>query len=157
MIVLTVVTAPRPVGKAYAPRRVDGLGKGLPNLYLGTELSRGSVRAVARTGPAWVKIFGSPTTGSPPRYRSDSRYSLDRMREATIKKRVPVGSPIRQFVALLESIATLEARMESPLTRQRANNSSSKSKVRGRFRSRQWRSQPGVRGTQGLLSYNFLD
>ena len=36
---------------------MDRLGKGLPNLYLGTELPRGSVRAVARTGSGWVKMF----------------------------------------------------------------------------------------------------
>jgi hypothetical protein len=57
MIVLTVVTATRPVKVGLRPPRVDRLGKGLPNLDLGTELPRGSVRAVARTGPGWVKMF----------------------------------------------------------------------------------------------------
>jgi hypothetical protein len=41
MIVLTVVTAPETgKGRLMLPRRVDRLGKGLPNLYLGTELPR---------------------------------------------------------------------------------------------------------------------
>ena len=38
MIVLTVVTAPKLVRAAL--ERVDRLGNGLPNLYLGTELPR---------------------------------------------------------------------------------------------------------------------
>ena len=58
MIVLTVVTAPRAGKGRLTP--LEGwvrLVKGLPNLYLGTELPRGSVRAVARTGQGWVKMF----------------------------------------------------------------------------------------------------
>jgi hypothetical protein len=52
---------------------VDRLGKGLPNLYLGTELPRGSARAVARTGPGWVKMFRLSAAGSPPRHRFRQR------------------------------------------------------------------------------------
>ena len=41
MIVLTVVTAPEAgKGRFTPPRSVDQLGKGLPNLYFGTELPR---------------------------------------------------------------------------------------------------------------------
>jgi hypothetical protein len=36
MIVLTVVMAPRPVRVGLRPSKGDRLGKGLPNLYLGT-------------------------------------------------------------------------------------------------------------------------
>jgi hypothetical protein len=68
---------------------VDRQGKGLPNLYLGMEIPRGSVRAVARTGPGWVKLFRLSGDKKPATV-SDSAYSLDRMREATIKMRVPV-------------------------------------------------------------------
>ena len=57
MTVLTVVTAPRPVRVGLRPSKGGSAGQWLPNLYLGTELPRGSVRAVARTGPGWVKMF----------------------------------------------------------------------------------------------------
>jgi hypothetical protein len=40
MIVLTVVTAPRPVRVGLRPSKSGSAGKGLPNLYLGTELPR---------------------------------------------------------------------------------------------------------------------
>ena len=90
MIVLTVVTAPRPL-RAYASRRVDRLGKGFPTL--GTELPRGSGSSKDRSGmgedvSALRRLEARRATVS------DSVYSLDRMREATIKMRVRVGSLI---------------------------------------------------------------
>jgi hypothetical protein len=45
------------MGRPTPPSKGTELGKGLPNLYLGTELPLGSVRAVARTGPGRVKMF----------------------------------------------------------------------------------------------------
>ena len=74
MIVLTVVTAPRPLRVGLRPSKGGSAGQGLPNLYPGAELPRGSVRAVARTSPGWVRCFGSRRLEARRATVSDSVY-----------------------------------------------------------------------------------
>ena len=81
MIVFTVVTTPRPQRVAYSRRRADRLGKGLPNLYVDTELeqqpgqvrdevmddcgeiprSKSSIRVGEVVQRHWQRIVGSGT------------------------------------------------------------------------------------------------
>jgi hypothetical protein len=95
MIVLTVVTAPTPVRVGLRPSKGRSAGQGLPNLYFGTELPRGSVLGSSKDRSGMGEDVSAFRRQEARRAAvSDSVYSLDRMGEATIKMRVPVGSPI---------------------------------------------------------------
>jgi len=47
IVVLTVVTTPRPLWVGLRPSKRGSAGQGLPNVYLGTELPRGSATLAA--------------------------------------------------------------------------------------------------------------